>query len=118
MKKWLKLGKVAKLVEKLRKQAKYSRCHGLTTTVNFLEAHLLTSPTTSREIQKLPIGSGAVESTVRRVLNLKGPDLHWREQGAGNMLVLRLFFKAGWWGSLVKTVFKVTACKDEMICDY
>ena len=120
MKKWLKLGKAAELVEELRKQAKYSRCHGLTTEVKFFEAHLPHLAYNKSRDLGLPIGSGAVESAVRRVLNLKlkGPGLHWSEQGASNMLILRSFFKAGRWGNLVKTVFKVTDCNDEMICDY
>ena len=41
--------------------------------------------------RKLPIGSGAIESAIRRVINLrmKGNSLFWKEENAEGMLVLR-----------------------------
>jgi hypothetical protein len=41
--------------------------------------------------QGLPLGSGAIESAVRRVINLrlKGPGLMWQEENAEAALVLR-----------------------------
>ena len=46
---------------------------------------------------KLPIGSGAIESTVRRVINLrlKGPSLFWSRASAEAILLLRYYYKAG-----------------------
>ena len=46
---------------------------------------------------KLPIGSGAIESTVRRVVNLrlKGPSLFWCRANAEAILLLRSYYKAG-----------------------
>jgi hypothetical protein len=51
---------------------------------------------------KLPIGSGAIESTVRRVVNLrlKGPSLFWCRAGAEAILLLRSYYKAGRWNML------------------
>jgi len=48
---------------------------------------------------KLPIGSGAIESTVRRVVNLrlKGPSLFWCRASAEAILLLRSYYKAGRW---------------------
>ena len=48
---------------------------------------------------KLPIGSGAIESTVRRVINLrlKGPSLFWCRASAEAILLLRSYYKAGRW---------------------
>lgn len=50
----------------------------------------------------LPIGSGAVESAIRRVINmrLKGPGIFWLEDTANEMLMLRCYYKAGRWNSL------------------
>jgi hypothetical protein len=50
----------------------------------------------------LPIGSGAIESAVRRVVNLrlKGASIYWREESAEAMLMLRAFYKAGRWNLL------------------
>src|SRR2546426_894179 len=48
---------------------------------------------------KLPIGSGAIESTVRRVVNLrlKGPSICWCRASAEAILLLRSYYKAGRW---------------------
>src|SRR5919108_2370854 len=51
---------------------------------------------------KLPIGSGAIESTVRRVVNLrlKGPSIFWCRASAEALLLLRSYYKAGRWNLL------------------
>jgi len=45
---------------------------------------------------KLPIGSGAVESVIRRVVNLrlKGAGIFWHKDSADAMLLLRSYYKA------------------------
>ena len=50
----------------------------------------------------LPIGSGAIESTVRRVVNLrlKGPSMFWGRASAEAILLLRSYYKAGRWNLL------------------
>ena len=54
--------------------------------------------------KKLPIGSGSMESTVRRVVNLrlKGAGIFWHEENANAMLLLRSYYKAGRWNLLQK----------------
>ena len=54
----------------------------------------------------IPLGSGAVESAVRRVVNLrlKGPAIFWREHSAEAMLHLRAYLKAGRWGEIMNRV--------------
>ena len=51
---------------------------------------------------KMPIGSGAIESTVRRVVNLrlKGASLFWCRASAEAILLLRSYYKAGRWNLL------------------
>ena len=46
-----------------------------------------------------PLGSGAVESAIRRVINLrlKGNGIYWREENAEAMLVLRSAALTGRW---------------------
>ena len=55
--------------------------------------------------KNLPIGSGAMESAIRRVVNLrlKGPSLFWCKPNADAMLLLRSFCKSGRW-SLFKSL--------------
>jgi hypothetical protein len=48
---------------------------------------------------KLPMGSGAIESAVRRVVKvrLQGPRLLWCRASAEAILLLRSYSKAGRW---------------------
>jgi hypothetical protein len=57
---------------------------------------------------KLPIGSGAMESSIRRVVNmrLKGPCIFWSKDSANEMLMLRSYYKAGRWDMLEKLAFQ------------
>lgn len=52
--------------------------------------------------KKMPIGSGGVESGIRRVINLrlKGPGIFWHEDSVDAMLLLRSYYKAGRWNIL------------------
>jgi hypothetical protein len=53
---------------------------------------------------KLPIGSGAIEGAIRRVVNLrlKGPTIYGHKTSAEALLVLRSYYKAGRWNHLEK----------------
>ena len=46
---------------------------------------------------RLPIGSGAIESAVRRVINLrlKGACIFWYRENAEKMLMLRSYYRVG-----------------------
>ncbi len=52
----------------------------------------------------LPIGSGAIESSIRRVINLrlKGSCIFWYKENAKRMLMLRSYDKSGRWNCLKK----------------
>jgi hypothetical protein len=51
---------------------------------------------------KFPIGSGVIESTIRRVVNLrlKGASVYWKESMAEDMLLLRCLYKAKRWQTI------------------
>lgn len=55
-----------------------------------------------------PIGSGAVESAVRRVVNLrmKGNSIFWLPEHAEAMLHLRAYLKAGRWDELARATIE------------
>lgn len=57
----------------------------------------------------LPIGSGAMESSIRRVVNLrlKGACIFWKEDTANEMLMLRCYYKAGRWDLMKKLAFQI-----------
>lgn len=49
--------------------------------------------------KRVPIGSGPMESAVRRVINmrLKGPGIFWHEDTAEAMIMIRAYYKAQRW---------------------
>ncbi|MBX2859484.1 MAG: hypothetical protein KTR17_12560 [Cellvibrionaceae bacterium] len=57
---------------------------------------------------KLPIGRGAIESSICRVVNLrlKSPCIFWHEDTTNEMLMLRSYYKAGRWDTLKNLEFK------------
>jgi hypothetical protein len=59
---------------------------------------------------KLPIGSGAIESAIRRVVNLrlKGPSIYWHKPSAEAVLLLRSYYKAGRWNHLERQALTTT----------
>src|ERR1017187_6846778 len=58
--------------------------------------------------KKIPIGSGAVESCVRRIINLrlKGNGIFWTLETAEGVLHLRAQMLSGRWDSFIKTVLQ------------
>jgi hypothetical protein len=64
---------------------------------------------------KLPIGSGAIESAIRRVVNLrlKGPTIYWHKTSAEAVLLLRSYYKAGRWNHLEKQALTTATASAE-----
>jgi len=60
--------------------------------------------------RNFPIGSGAVESAVRRVVNLrmKGASIVWTEEHAEGILHLRAHAKSGRWDEIERSVSAIT----------
>lgn len=56
--------------------------------------------------EKLPLGSGAMESLIRRTINLrlKGNSIYWKLENAEKMLALRIYLKTGRWSEFVHQV--------------
>ena len=54
------------------------------------------------EVESLPRGSGAIESAIRRVVNLrlKGAGIFWHLDTANECLFLRSYYKSGRWGNV------------------
>lgn len=59
----------------------------------------------------LPIGTGVVESAIRRIVNLrlKGPGIFWEVDNAERMLILRARLKSNRWCELEHDVFSPAA---------
>ena len=59
---------------------------------------------------KLPIGSGAIESLIRQVVNLRitGNGKFWLVENAEAMLHARCQWAAGTWGNFCDSILKAT----------
>jgi hypothetical protein len=107
LRKWLKAGKGWEMTQELRR---LGEAHGvleaLTEDLGYLEKHEDHCHMDYGQYQRrgLPIGSGAVESAIRRVINLriKGPGVMWEEENAEGMVVLRAAALSGRWEELLQ----------------
>jgi hypothetical protein len=91
-------------VESLRKNSRKKSV--LRTAGNYLLKHSKRGHMNYAEAKrrKLSIGSGVIESTIRRVVNLrlKGASVYWKEPMAETMLLLRCLYKANRWQNIEK----------------
>jgi hypothetical protein len=104
LRKWLKQGAWRKVLRELidrMLQRGLDENASVWTELNYLERHgeagHLDYATFRR--RKLPVGSGAIESAIRRVINLrmKGNSVFWKQENAEGMLVLRGLVLSGRW---------------------
>jgi hypothetical protein len=83
--------------------------------VAYLDKHLEAGHLEYDEMQRLglPIGSGAIESAIRRVVNqrLKGNGLMWCEGNAEGMLLLRAAALTGRWEEALHQALQ-SSCRD------
>jgi hypothetical protein len=107
MKKWLKAGSWRKVVDELLTLAggtELTEDSTVWTEIGYLDRHgqegHLDYATYRR--RGLPLGSGAIESAIRRVINLrlKGNSIFWEEENAEAMLVLRGLVLSGRWNDV------------------
>jgi hypothetical protein len=89
--------------EALRALATTHRSKAIPRALRYVETHAHRMRYVALEAHKLPIGSGQVESAVRRVVNLrfKAPGSFWRETTVNGLMHLRAAFKAGRWDEIM-----------------
>src|SRR5467141_1358727 len=89
--------------EALRALAITHRSKAIPRALSYLETHAHRLRYVTLEACKLPIGSGQVESAVRRVVNLrfKAPGSFWTETTVSGLMHLRAAFKAGRWDDVM-----------------
>ena len=107
MKKLLWRGKVEKVIEEIDRLCVGSKAKDLRTKRDyFVDRKDLMAYAKLRK-RHLPIGSGSVESAVRRIVNLrlKGPGIFWRDENSEAMLYLRAHLKAGRWDEMLRATF-------------
>ena len=92
------------MIEELRPLAKGRRGKKINKEIAYLEKHLEHMEYWRLRKEKLPIGSGIVESTVRRIVNLrfKSASMCWLEERLESLLYLRAILKSGRWDDAVR----------------
>jgi hypothetical protein len=97
--KWLSKGKVGLVIAELTVTAE--KVEDIETELNYLEKHADAGHMDYAKFRRkgIPLGSGAIESAIRRVVNLrlKGCGLLWCEENAEGMLLLRATVLTGRW---------------------
>jgi hypothetical protein len=96
--------------EALRTLATTHRSKAIPRALGYVEAHAHRMRYVTLEARQLSIGSGQVESAVRRVINLrfKAPGSFWRERTVSGLMHLRAAFKAGRWNEIMSGVITDT----------
>ena len=111
LRKWLKAGSWRKVVRELMsltvdaEDARLPKTSAMWTELSYLERHGAAGHLDYARYRRrgLPLGSGAIESTTPRVINLrmKGNSIFWKEENAEALLALRGLVLGGRW----KTTF-------------
>ncbi len=100
-------GKIEDVITEIRRLCRGTRSKKLRTERDYFCRNR--DRMTYAEIRQkgLPIGSGAIESVIRRVVNqkLKGASIYWLRENVEAMLLLRSYFKAGRWNMLKQLTF-------------
>ncbi|MFQ5592333.1 MAG: hypothetical protein ACE5HE_14320 [Phycisphaerae bacterium] len=99
---WLLKGQVARVIEAVRNICRGRNSKAIRTQRDYFINNAARMAYAKIMALNLPIGSGAVESAIRRVVNLrlKGPGIFWCKDNAEAMLMLRAYYKAGRWDLL------------------
>jgi hypothetical protein len=97
-------------MEVLRTLATTQRSKAIPRALRYVEAHAHRMRYVTLEARQLSIGSGQVESAVRRVINLrfKAPGSFWTETTVSGLMHLRAAFKAGRWDEIMHGVMTGT----------
>jgi len=106
LRRWLRRGWPGLVIQELEKQGTARGWPAaLTQPLGYLTKHLEAGHLAYGQFRRqgLPLGSGAVESAIRRVINLrlKGPGLMWLADNAEGALVLRAAAVTGRWEELL-----------------
>lgn len=109
-KEMLELGGPAKVIKKLRAFARGRRAKAMNKEISYLVGHLEAGRLRYFELReaKVPIGSGVVESAVRRVVNLrfKSASQCWRDRRLEHLMYLRAILKTGRWDDAMEALLE------------
>ena len=116
LRKWLKKGQAAVVLNELERLGEQQGVlEAMKTPVAYLDKHLEAGRLDYAEMEErgLPIGSGAIGSAIRRVVNqrLKGNGMMWYEDNAEGMLLPRAAALTGRWEEALQQALQ-SSCQD------
>jgi hypothetical protein len=100
-------GNIHALLFEFRKLARGRAASKVKTEIRYFEGNRERMHYDSLAEKKLPIGSGATESAIRQIVNmrLKGAGMFWKIENAEAFLHLRCYLKARRWDAMERAVF-------------
>ncbi len=107
MRKLLKKGQVDTVITALQKLNDKQDTEGeICKAIEYFQTHKTRMQYAQFRAEGIPIGSGVIESAVRRIINLrmKGTSIFWLPENAESVLYLRCQSKSGRWVDFVKSV--------------
>lgn len=117
MRKLLKRSRYAEVVSELKKRAKRKKLHAdhdVWTEIRYLEKHGSEGHLQYLAFRRrgIPRGSGAIESTIRRVINLrlKSNAMYWLEENAEAVFAIRALILCERWDDTLSRVRQTMAC--------
>lgn len=113
LKDWLRTGKFRSFRTSVRQAAKAHDLPILLKHLGYFERHRARMHYDRYEAAKLPIGSGIVESAIRRVINgrLKAPGSFWKVENMEHMLTVRSALLAGRWETFMDNFRQVVSIR-------
>ena len=101
---------VDRVIQYLQSQVRARRAKKMKTAIAYFEKHAARMAYTALDDQHLPVGSGVVESAVRRIINLrfKAPGTFWEVDTVAELMHLRACFKAGRWHEMMERILTQT----------
>lgn len=94
---------IDQVIRELSELARGRRGKRVNKEIRYLRKHVVHMQYAAWKAANVPIGSGVVESAIRRVINLrfKAASTFWREDHLAALLYLRCALKAGRWDALI-----------------
>ena len=102
----LKKGQLSLVLSDLESLCRGRRASKIRKEIDYLEKHAHRLRYDQFQKAGIPLGSGAVESAIRRVVNLrmKGNGIFWKTQNAERMLFLRCQLLSGRWQAFIQNL--------------
>jgi len=113
----LRAGKHQAFIVSVKHEAKVHNLPLLLKHLNYFKRHKQRMHYDQYAKANLPIGSGTVESAVRRVINLrlKAPGTFWKEENIDHMLSLRSALLSGRWDTFMSNFIQTISIRPTMV---